>query len=625
MLRKFPRPTSLKIVERFSPTEPAITDVIFEEHRARLRNAEGNDLADEMQSQVMLGVRHALAEFFTPAQGFAEITRLNYTDGVRIHFANGDVVHVRPSGNADELRVYAVADTQARADAIASLGIAEPDGILRRLEQSVAVPPVSSPAVVPVPSAPPAGFGFESGVYFRGGDAEAKLREFFEGGFTGRRVRLGEVARWLADAHPRKMELAAEVLCSPATLEVGLLRLSGTVQHYDWGGLEFIPALLGVTNAEAKPFAELWMGAHPSAPAMIKDIGMPLTGFIERAVVGEDPGQRFAGRLPYLFKVLDARKMLSIQAHPTLVQAKEGFTRENAAGISLTDPTRNYKDDNHKPEVHVALTEFWMLHGFRPLQQIAATIQSIPEFTPLMPDFAERLTAATDTETRASLLRSLYATVMTMPQDRVDAILDPLLQRLSASPVPDKSNPDFWALRAAESFPLPGGHRDRGIFSIYLLNLVHLQPGEGTYQPAGTLHAYLEGVNVELMANSDNVLRGGLTPKHVDVPELMRIVDFSDGPPAILKGEAISPAETVYRTPASEFELSRIEVSPERNFASGTEHSADILIVLDGAATVESGDEILSLKRGEIVLAPAGLNYTVEGSATLYKASVPHS
>jgi mannose-6-phosphate isomerase class I len=571
-----------------------------------------------MQSQVMLGVRHALAEFFTPAQGFAEITRLNYTDGVRIYFANGDVAHVRPSGNADELRIYAVADTQARADEIASLGIAEPDGILRQLERAIVVPPVSSPAVVPVPSAPPAGFGFESSIYFRGDSAEATLsRALAEADLKAQRVPWGEWRRRL-DVARAKLEA---ILNGAAGRSV--LRLTGVVRHYEWGGIEFLPALLGTTNAEANPFAELWMGAHPSAPAMLKDIGMPLTGFVEQAVIGENTAQQFAGRLPYLFKVLDARKMLSIQAHPTLEQAKEGFARENAAGISLKDPTRNYKDDNHKPEVHVALTEFWMLHGFRPLEQIAATLQSIPELTPLMPDFAERLAAANNAETRASLLRSLYETVMTMPQDRVDAILNPLLQRLSASSVPDKSNPDFWALRAAESFPLPGGHRDRGIFSIYLLNLVHLNPGEGTYQPAGTLHAYLEGVNVELMANSDNVLRGGLTPKHVDVPELMRIVDFSDGPPAILKGEAVSPAETVYRTPAKEFELSRISVSAGTNFIGSRDHSADILIVLDGAATVNAGGESLPLKRGDIVLAPAGLAYAVEGAATLYKASVP--
>ena len=166
----------------------------------------------------------------------------------------------------------------------------------------------------------------------------------------------------------------------------------------------------------------------------------------------------------------------------------------------------------------MALTEFWMLHGFRPLEQIADTLEHTPELGSLMAGFRQRLAAAGhDHQARRGLLRELYSNVMTMPQEQVDSLLNGLLSRLQAKPVTDKDSADYWALRAAENFPLPGGHRDRGIFSVYLLNLVHLQPGQGTFQPAGVLHAYLEGVNVELMANSDNVLRGGLTTKHVDV------------------------------------------------------------------------------------------------------------
>ena len=152
-----------------------------------------------------------------------------------------------------------------------------------------------------------------------------------------------------------------------------------------------------------------------------------------------------------------------------------------------------------------------------------------------MPDFAARLSAAGhDHEKRRLLLRELYSHAMTMPQEQVDGLLNQLIARLQAKPCSDKDSADYWALRAAENFPLPDGHRDRGIFSVYLLNLVHLQPGEGTFQPAGVLHAYLEGVNVELMANSDNVLRGGLTTKHVDVPELLHILTFEGGIPTLL-------------------------------------------------------------------------------------------
>jgi mannose-6-phosphate isomerase len=177
--------------------------------------------------------------------------------------------------------------------------------------------------------------------------------------------------------------------------------------------------------------------------------------------------------------------MLSIQAHPTVAQAKDGFARENAEGVPIDAGSRNYKDATHKPEIGVALTDFWMLHGFRPLEQIAETLDRTAELGPLMPAFSQRLKAAGhDHETRRGLLRELYSNVMTMPQQQVDLLLDELLVRLQEKTPTSKEGPDYWALRAAESFPLTGGHRDRGIFSVYLLNLVHLQPGQGTFQPA---------------------------------------------------------------------------------------------------------------------------------------------
>jgi len=369
--------------------------------------------------------------------------------------------------------------------------------------------------------------------------------------------------------------------------------LRGAVQHYDWGGYDFIPNLLGVANPRREPFAELWIGAHPKAPS---------TAILAE---GERPlNELLAEPLPYLFKVLDARRMLSIQAHPTKRQAEQGFARENAAGIPLNAPQRNYKDPNHKPEVHVALTEFWMLHGFRTHDGLAAQFRRYPELS--------ALGAPGD-------LRALYTAAMTLPQPRVDAILNPLLARLETEN-PPKSSPAYWALRAARDFPRPGGGRDRGIFSCFLLNLVRLNPGEGTYQPAGVLHAYLEGVNVELMANSDNVLRGGLTPKHVDVDELLRTLTFEGGTPRILAGEAVSPAERVYRTPAEEFELSRIALHPATPYEAAA-RGPEAFLVLDGAATLNG----LRLRRGSIAFAQAGAAYRIEAEApaVLYKAALP--
>ena len=280
--------------------------------------------------------------------------------------------------------------------------------------------------------------------------------------------------------------------------EEGVLRLQGVVQHYDWGGYNFIPDLLGIENSSRRPFAELWIGAHAKAPSIVKVNGgqEPLDELIAEdpvAILGAAANIRFRGHLPYLFKILDVHKMLSIQAHPTLVQAGEGFARENAEGVGLEAAGRNYKDDNHKPEIGVALTEFWLLHGFRPLEHIAETLNQTPELGSLMPDFASGLAAAGhDHDVRRGLLRTLYSNVMTMPQDRVDSLLEALLSRLRAAPSNNKDSADYWALRAAENFPLPGGHLDRGIFSVYLLNLVHLRPGASHF-PAGRSSARVFG------------------------------------------------------------------------------------------------------------------------------------
>jgi mannose-6-phosphate isomerase len=410
----------------------------------------------------------------------------------------------------------------------------------------------------------------------------------------------------------------------------GLFKLKGVVQHYDWGGFDFIPAMLGQPHPSTKPCAELWLGAHGGGPSIVEsqEGGLSLAELIHSSpgeVLGKRVAERFHNLLPYLFKVLDARKMLSIQAHPTIAQALEGFEAEDAAGVPLKVSSRNYKDRNHKPEVHVALTDFWMLHGFRPLEEIAASLQNVPELRTLMPDFGTQLQAV-DPSARAALLRELYERVMTMPQAEVDCFLNPLIARLEKESPANKDLPDFWALRAAREFPLPDGHRDRGIFSIYLLNLVRLKPGQATYQSAGTLHAYLEGVNVELMANSDNVLRGGLTPKNVDVPELMRVLRFDEGKVDIIHGRDVGNGETVFPTPAEEFELSRIQCGPGEAYQCGQRNGPDILIVVEGEITASSHGETLHLKAGESFFAPQSASYEINcqsGTAVVFKASVP--
>ncbi len=408
----------------------------------------------------------------------------------------------------------------------------------------------------------------------------------------------------------------------------GLIPLRGRVQHYAWGGTEYIPALIGQENSDEQPFAELWLGTHPKAPALavIDGVEIPLNELVAAAparMLGNDVCTRFQAELPYLFKVLDARQMLSIQVHPTKEQAVRGFAAEEERGVARDAPDRNYRDRNHKPEIHVALTEFWMLHGFRPLAEIAASFRSIPELRTLADDFLPPADISTASDAaRGDMLRHLYRHIMEMPQAGIDALLQPLLARLrKRDQEPCKNDPDYWALRAADHFRLPGDHCDRGILSIYLLNLVHLQPGEGTFQAAGVLHAYLEGCNVELMATSDNVLRGGLTPKHIDVPELLATLSYEDRAPAILRGRSADDGSLVFSAPVDEFELSRVRLRAGESFEGTTEQGPVTLIVSDGSVEIDGN----TFERGSAVFAASGLAYRIvaQTDACLFRAGLP--
>jgi mannose-6-phosphate isomerase len=317
--------------------------------------------------------------------------------------------------------------------------------------------------------------------------------------------------------------------------------------------------------------------------------------------------------------------MRSIQAHPTKAQAEAGFARENAAGVPLTAPNRNYRDDNHKPEALVAVTEFWMLHGFRRVDEILEALTARPALRPLLPWVDRR---SDDSPSGPAALQRLYEGVMMMPQPEVDALLEPLLveivPRYEAGAI-GKSSPDFWAARAALDFAQPDGHRDRGILSIYLLNLVRVPAGCGAFVGPGLLHAHLSGVAIEIMASSDNVLRGGLTTKHVDVPELLRILRFDATPPHLIEAVAVSPSEQVYPVPAAEFALSRIGLGPEATSERVPAEGPDSLLVLEGAVRLRSGSQELAFARGGIAFVPAGRPYVLstQGGAVVFSASVP--
>jgi mannose-6-phosphate isomerase class I len=403
--------------------------------------------------------------------------------------------------------------------------------------------------------------------------------------------------------------------------------LHAGIQHYAWGDKIFIPDLLGIDNPEERPFAELWMGAHPDLPSKIEVNGgqIALNEFVMASaeeILGPAVTREFEGQLPYLLKILSAGAPLSIQTHPSKERAREGFSREDAAGIPHSAGHRNYRDTNHKPELIAALTNFYGLRGFRPLEEIARIPTDVPEFRSLWSEF----------EPTSAGLKLLYEKIMNLSQDRVDAILDPILGRLTEADKKRKFtrvDRAYWILRADREYAKEG-HRDRGIFSIYLMNLVHLEPGDALYLPAGILHAYLEGSGMEIMANSNNVIRGGLTPKHVDVPELLHNVIFEGSAPEIIKPTRLPDSrEWVFKTPVREFELRRIEVTEEQPHPNGSDHSAEILILVDvkgdAHVTVASDGKSLDLPKGGSFLAPFGVAYTIrtDRAAVLYKATVP--
>lgn len=297
--------------------------------------------------------------------------------------------------------------------------------------------------------------------------------------------------------------------------------LEGALRPYPWGSHTLIAQLRGEPSPSPQPQAELWFGAHPAAPATVNGQGLDdAIAADPAAALGKRVQDAHGDQLPFLVKLLAAAAPLSIQAHPSLEQAKEGFERENAEGIALNSPNRNYKDPNHKPELIVALTEFRALAGFRPVPDTAAF------FAELGSAELDRYATLLPTDGEGDL-RALFTTLISLPhQPRVELIES--VARAAAELV-DKRNAPEWMVEAAEVYlelnqTYPG---DVGVLAALLLNVLTLAPGEAAFLRAGQLHAYLSGLGVEVMANSDNVLRGGLTTKHVDVPELVKVLDFS--------------------------------------------------------------------------------------------------
>lgn len=386
----------------------------------------------------------------------------------------------------------------------------------------------------------------------------------------------------------------------------GIFHLKGTVKHYDWGGKNFIPTLLRVPNPSNLPFAEYWLGSHPQDKVMVD---LPKTGWTSF----RDFLLKRNTDLPYLLKILDVDDMLSIQVHPSRAAAVEGFARENAIGIPLDAPDRNYKDENHKQELMVALGDFWLLQGFKPGNELLLTLSRRPELIPLLLVF------------ELEGYEGLYRHLMRMPQESVNGILSPLLRRvlpLYKENKLHKNDPDFWVAKAAINFQ-KDENLDRGIFSIYLLNLIFLETGQAVFQDAGTLHAYLEGKNVEIMTSSDNVLRGGLTHKHIDVNELLKHVNYTQAGSLIIEPIKLNDHEFVYPAPSNDFRLSRYDL-PGDNRLDFTTHSAEIILITEGSVEIADDKLALELRPGSpaaVVMPGVTISVKALSHASLFRAS----
>jgi mannose-6-phosphate isomerase len=379
-------------------------------------------------------------------------------------------------------------------------------------------------------------------------------------------------------------------------------RLDNTVRPYAWGSTTAIPELLG-TEPTGEPQAEMWMGAHPGAPSRTgRGTLVEVIDADPERELGTASVARFGPRLPFLLKLLAAGAPLSLQVHPDLDQASRGYADEERRGIPADAPHRNYKDANHKPELICALTEFDGLCGFRAPAEAAALLDALGVAS--VKPYVDLLHARPED---AALREVLTAILTAGPEEMSRTVTEAAAacRRLGGAHAP----------YADIAHHYPG---DPGVLAAMLLNHVRLQPGEALYLGAGIPHAYLSGLGVEIMANSDNVLRCGLTPKHVDVPELLRIVRFEAADPGVLRPEASPDGEEVYDTPTDEFRLSRYVLADGAAPRDLTLPTPQILLCTAG--TVRAGTE--ELTPGASVFVPAGEKAAVTGTGTVFRATV---
>ncbi len=396
----------------------------------------------------------------------------------------------------------------------------------------------------------------------------------------------------------------------------GIAELKGTVRGYSWGDRTAIAALLGHSTPAPAPQAELWLGAHPEAPSQVRqgEGWVSLAALIEQApeeILGARAAERFGGRLPFLMKVLAAAEPLSIQAHPDPRQAAAGCQREDALGIPRGAAHRNYRDGNAKPEVLCALEPFVMLRGFRAGGEIRERMERL--------GVADLLPESRLLDARPGAMERFFRAYMGRPPGKVGEILGRALPRIAEHAEGEDASLCYWIAELARRYP-----EDRGVLSPLFLHLLELDPGQAIYTGPGVLHTYLRGVGIELMTNSDNVLRGGLTPKHIDGEELVRVLRFEPQEPELLRPQRGAGGERQLTAPVDDFRLAVLEVTPGRPFAA-REHGVEILLCVAGDGEIHGADgAAIPFARGGSFLVPAAAPaYRLTGAATLFRAAVP--
>jgi mannose-6-phosphate isomerase len=391
--------------------------------------------------------------------------------------------------------------------------------------------------------------------------------------------------------------------------------LDNTIQRYAWGSRTALATLQGRPCPTPEPEAELWMGAHPRAPSRLRADGRTLLQAIDddpEGMLGAAVVRRFGPRLPFLLKVLAAAEPLSLQAHPGAARAREGFAEEEAAKIPRDASQRNYPDPWAKPELVCALGPFVALCGFRSLDESRALVEALA--VPALRAAVDPLWHAGDREGLAATVHGLLTA--TAPGALVQDVL-----AAAAAPGPAAQRwlrELAWIRRLGQHHPA-----DAGVVVALLLNLVELSRGEALFLSAGNLHCYLEGTAVEIMGSSDNVLRGGLTPKHVDVPELLRVLDVQAGPVPIRRATPITAHESVYDAPTPELALSRLELPPGERWSAPV-RGPEVLLCVEGRVRLDPGPG-LELGPGGSAFVEAGTprrTVTAATAATLYRATV---